>query len=218
MGLGRCQTSITVGCAPITHANSPTYTTIPPITMPRSPLARSPHTRKSSIGTLPHPPAKDLPSSTRPPPLARATDPITRRTEQWLSWPIATLDSRFGLGWTRYIFALTCWGQVARWREGQRVSMSHFLERSLERARLILARHVPRPPRPAIYNVPNSPLATRPLPTGQTSMPRRIPHQRTSLLPLPPPPPLPLPTIVVAARAPTTTTYPSRQAAPSSEH
>ena len=64
MGLRSCQTSITVSFAATTHANSPTYTTIPPITMPRSPLTLSPLTRKSSITTLPHPPAKDRAGST----------------------------------------------------------------------------------------------------------------------------------------------------------
>ena len=51
MGLGRCQSSIIVVCAPTTHANSPTYTTIPRITMPRPPSPLAP-----SLGNAPSPP------------------------------------------------------------------------------------------------------------------------------------------------------------------
>ena len=76
MGLGCCQTSITIGFAPTTHANSPTYATIPPFTMPRSRRTLSPITRKSSITTLPHPRAKYRPNSTRnAPPSPRPPTP-----------------------------------------------------------------------------------------------------------------------------------------------
>ena len=81
MGLGPCQTSITLGFAPTTHANSPTYTTIPPITTPRSPLTLSPLTRKSSITTLPHPLRQKSSQLNRTPP-PKATAPITPRTEK----------------------------------------------------------------------------------------------------------------------------------------
>ena len=41
-----------------------------------------------------------------PPPLATASEPITPRTDQWLSQRLTTLDGRFELRWTRYAFAL----------------------------------------------------------------------------------------------------------------
>ena len=110
MGLGRWQVSITVGFAPTTHVNSSTCTTILPITMPRSALTLSPPTRKSSITTLHDPPRQKSSQLNRKPPLAKVTDSISPRTEQWLSRPLATLDGRFDLGWTTYAFAWKRWG------------------------------------------------------------------------------------------------------------
>ena len=177
MGLRRYQTSIIVGFAPTTHANSPTYTTpSPPITMARYPHILSPLTRKSCITTLPHPPRrKSLQLKLNPPPsLTTTTDSITPRTKQWLSWLLATLDGRFDLRWTRNAFALKCWGQVVLWQEGQRVCRPHFLERSLVGAGLILTRCVTPPPCPAVPAIPNSPSARRPLLTGQRTVYLRL--------------------------------------------
>ena len=59
------------------------------------------------------------------------------------------------LGWlvrARYQFAFERWGQVALSHGAHRVSRSHFLDGSPERARLILAQTAPRPQRPAVPN------------------------------------------------------------------
>ena len=106
---------------------------------------------------------------------------------------------------------------MALWQGGQHVSRSHCLDRSLERARLIVAQMVLRPQR---LVVPKSPPGRPPLLSGQTTLPGLVAHQPSLFLPLCPPPPLP-PTDVTATRAPKTTTSNREcpatcQAAPSS--
>ena len=113
------------------------------------------------------------------PPLAKATHPITPRTERWLTQSLESLNGYFDMGWARYRFAMRRRGQVALLQGGRRVSRSHFLDRSLERARVIVADLVPPPP------CVQPPLAPPiPLPPGQTTLPGVMTHKQTSLLPL----------------------------------
>ena len=68
------------------------------------------------------------------------------------------------------------------WQHGERVSRSHFLSRSLERARLIASATQPPKPRPTSL-LPAS-ISLPPLPYGQTTLPEVLAHRQTSLLPL----------------------------------
>ena len=85
---------------------SPSYTA--PSNKPPSPPYRTP------------PPPSDVDT----PLLAKATDPIAPRIEQWLVWPLDTLDGHFHVAWTGYHFGLQRHRQVALWKGGNRVSRS----------------------------------------------------------------------------------------------
>ena len=115
----------------------PSHRTPSPI--PLVPHAVSPPTPPSQLPSPPPSPAppKFAPAHVPTPPLASRSDPLTPRTEQLLGLPPPELDSRFDMVWSRYAFALRRHGQVQMWQRGQRLSRSHFLNRSLERARLI---------------------------------------------------------------------------------
>ena len=71
---------------------------------------------------------------------------------------------------------------------GQRVSRSHFLDRSLERARAILAQTIPRAQRPA---VPKCPQGRPPLPSGQQHCQGWSHTNDPHCCPCAPPPPRP---------------------------
>ena len=126
------------------------------------------------------PPRKIVPTNFPTPPLAAVTDPLTPRTQQLLYLPLGELNSRFDMIWSCYLFALRRRGQVKTWQRGERVSRSHFLSRSLERARLIASATQPPKPRPTIL-LPAS-ISLPPLPYGQTTLPEVLAHRQTSLL------------------------------------
>ena len=82
------------------------------------------------------------------------------------------------MGWSRYLFAVSRRGQVQTWQRGERVSRSHFLSRSLERARLIASATQPPKPRPTSLLPASTSLP--PLPYGQTTLPEVLAQRQTS--------------------------------------
>ena len=175
----------------------PSHRTPSPI--PLVPHALSPPTPPSQLPSPP-PPSKFAPAHVPTPPLALGSDPLTPRTEQLLRLPLRELDSRFDMGWSHYVLALRPYGQVQMWHRGQRLGRSHFLNRSLERARLIArATQAPKPRTSLLLVQPATcHLAA---PHGQPTLPDMVQHRRVSLLPMrpttappPPPPPSPPPT------------------------
>ena len=141
---------------PLTVTSLPTPPSPPspqtPSPTPFVPHAVSPPTPPSQ---LPSPPPKFAPAHVPTPPLPWASDPRTPRTEQLLRLPLPELDSRFDMGWSRYAFALRRHGQVQMWQRGQRLSRSHFLNCSLERARLIArATQAPKPRTSLVFAQP----------------------------------------------------------------
>ena len=136
-----------------------------PLTSLPSPPSPPSHRTPSPIPLVPHavcppippsqlpsppPPPKFAPAHVPTPPLASRTDPLTPRTEELLRLPLPELDSRFDMGWSRYVFALRRQGQVQMWQRGQRLSRSHFLNPLLERARL-MARATQSPKAPDVF-------------------------------------------------------------------
>ena len=178
----------------------PRYSSSPP-----TPTSMPPQICAPSYST---PPPKIIQAYAETPPLAKATDPITPRTEQWLTQSLESLNGYFDMGWARYQFAMRRRGQVALWQGGQWVYRSQFLDRSLKRARLILAASAPR-----LRRLQPSLAPPLPPPPGQTTSSCVLTHKQTSMLPL-------RASLLPIVPPPTTTTptrpYP-REAAPSVE-
>ena len=155
----------------------PSHRTPSPI--PLVPHAVSPPTPPSQ---LPSPPPKFAPAHVPTPPLGTGSDPLTSRTEQPLWLPLPELDSRFDMGWSRYAFAMRRHGRVQMWQRGQRLSRLHFLNRSLERARLIA--RATQAPKPRTSLLPLQPATCHLAPPhGQATLPDMVEHRRVSLLP-----------------------------------
>ena len=181
------------------HSDTPSHTPITPIppttpahTRITNPLLHITYQHPAEVATS-HP-RKIVPSNRPTPPLAAVTDPLTPRTEQLLRLPLGELNSKFDMGWSRYLFAVSRRGQVQTWQRGERVSRSHFLSHSLEPARLIASATQPPKPRPPVFCA--LPSACPPCPMGRPRCLRCWPRDRPpcSLLRLPhapPPPPSP---------------------------
>ena len=164
---------------------SPPFPPPPPLT-PASPIPSfTPHHAEMPTS----PPRKIVPSNFPTPPLAAVTDPLTPRTDQLLRLPFGELNSRFDMGWSRYLFAMSRRGQVQTWQRGESVSRSHFLSRSLERARLIAS--ATQPPKPRSTSLLPASISLPPLPYGQTTLHEVLAHRPPSCgcpTPRPPPP------------------------------
>ena len=129
---------------PPPRAPSPPFPPPPPLTLASPIPFFTPH--PSQVPTSPS--RKIVPSNFPTPPLAAITDPLTPRTEQLLRLPLGELNSRFDMGWSHYLFPVSGRSQVQTWQRGERVSGSHLLSHSLERARLIASATQPPNPRP----------------------------------------------------------------------
>ena len=153
----------TVGFSPTARFDTRALTCISSITIV------APPSLQIAPPSLPYrtPPPKIVAANVEPPHFAKLTNPITPRIQKWLGRPLATLHGHFDMGWTRYQFAMQRQGQVALWHVENRLSRSHFLDRSLESARLVMAATVPRQLR---LHVPHSPAAQSPFPYGQLTV------------------------------------------------
>ena len=116
---------------PLSQLVSPPPTLTPPPTPPPPPCYTPPHCRippppyyspQATSPSMPPqvsppsystPPPKIVPMDAETPPWAKATDPITPRTEQWLTQSLQSLNGCFDMGWARYRFAMRWRGQVA---------------------------------------------------------------------------------------------------------
>ena len=118
-------------------------------------------------------PLKFAPAHVPTPPLVSASDPLTPRTEQLLRLTLPELDSQFHMGWSRYAFALRRHGQMQMWQRGQRLSRLQFLNRSLERVRLIA--RATQAPKPRTSLLPVQPAICHLAPPhGQAALPDMV--------------------------------------------
>ena len=101
--LTRCTTSWTlIGLCP------PPYSGPPP-----TPPSMPPQVSPSLYST---PPPKIVPAHAETPPLAKTTDPINARAEEWLVQSLRSPNGYLDMGWARCHFAMRQRGQVALWQ------------------------------------------------------------------------------------------------------
>ena len=64
------------------------------------------------------PPPKIAPADAETPSLAKTTDPIIHRAQQWLAQSLESLNEDVDMGWARYPLAMRRRGEVPLWQGG----------------------------------------------------------------------------------------------------